>query len=498
MSLPIYPVRDIRAIERRFLPNAQPSLMARAGHAAALDALRLGAGRLGAALVLCGPGNNGGDGFVLARELRRAKRETAVVFAGEPERLPADAAHAYATFRAEGGVTVPDLPPPPEHGWAFVVDALFGIGLERPIEGRYAAWIGALDTLPHGTPILAIDAPSGLEADTGRRLGACVRATHTVTFIALKPGLLTLDGPDQCGEILLRDLGLNAGDAVPAQGHLIDRDGFASHLTPRPKNSHKGMYGDACVLGGAAGMTGAALLAARAALMLGAGRVYACLLDAAAPGVDLVQPELMLRLAGHLPEHISACAAGPGLGSSEEAERLLRTLVGQTLPLVLDADALNLISRLPDLATAVQTRTAATVLTPHPAEAARLLATDTAAVQADRIAAARELARRHRAYIVLKGCGAIVAAPDGRWFINTSGHAGMASAGMGDVLSGLVLALLAQSWPAEAALIAAVHLHGVAAERLAAQSAGPLGLTAGETIAAARATFNDWIAHAHA
>ncbi|MDR2014221.1 MAG: NAD(P)H-hydrate dehydratase [Azoarcus sp.] len=490
-AMPAYFVRDILEIERQCLPDAQPPLMERAGCAAAGDAARLIAHRPGPVLVVCGPGNNGGDGFVLARELRRSGREVAVVFAGDSTRLPRDAARAHAEYRGAGGETLTDLPPAPEGGWALVVDALFGIGLQRPIEGRIRDWIDTLNALP--SLRLAIDIPSGLEADTGRVLGACLRATRTTTFIALKPGLLTLDGPDYCGEISLHRIGIEAAAHVPPVGHRVDARLFAAHLAPRPRNTHKGMHGDACVLGGSPGMAGAALLAARAALWLGAGRIYACLLDPAATGIDPGQPELMLRPASQMPERPSAIAAGPGLGTSEAAERSLQTAIHCGIPLLLDADALNLVSLRPALADAVKARQAATLLTPHPAEAGRLLGTGTDAVQANRIAAATEIARNYRAFTVLKGCGSVIATPDGRWFINTTGNPGMASAGMGDVLSGLALALLAQGWHAEAALICAVHLHGAAADQLADDGIGPVGLTAGETIPAARGLFNTWL-----
>ncbi|MDR1662110.1 MAG: NAD(P)H-hydrate dehydratase, partial [Azoarcus sp.] len=331
------------------------------------------------------------------------------------------------------------------------------------------------------------------DADTGCRPGVCLRASRTATFIALKPGLLTLDGPDYCGDVSLHTLGVDAAAHVAPMGHRIERELFAAHLLPRPRNAHKGMYGDACVLGGAAGMTGAALLAARAALWLGAGRVYACMLDPAAPGLDPCHPELMLRPAARMPERLSALAVGPGLGISADAERLLQTAIDRDIPLLLDADALNIVSRWPELAKVLKTRQAATLLTPHPAEAGRLLGVATAEIQADRVAAALELARAYRAWVALKGCGSLVAAPDGRWFINTSGNPGMASAGMGDVLSGFVLSLLAQEWPAEMALLAAVHLHGAAADRLAATGVGPVGLSAGEIIPAARSLFNSWL-----
>ena len=488
---PVYSVRDILEIERQCLPDAHPPLMERAGHAAAVDAARLIKSRPGPVLIVCGPGNNGGDGLVLARELRKKGRETVVVCAGDFTRLPKDAARAHAAFLRAGGQTLADLPPAPEGGWALIVDALFGIGLQRPIEGRIREWIDTLNTLP--APRLAIDIPSGLDADTGRVLGTCLRATHTTTFIALKPGLLTLDGPDYCGEISLQRIGIEAPAHVPPLGHRVGTHLFAAYLAPRLLNTHKGVYGDACIFGGAPGMVGATLLAARAALWLGAGRTYACLLDPNAPSIDPEQPELMLRTADKMPEHPGAIAIGPGLGIGEEARRLLKTVIPRNVPLLLDADALNLVSLRPALANALKARQAATLLTPHPAEAGRLLGVSTDAVQSNRVSAAIGIARSYRAFTALKGCGSVIATPDGRWFINATGNPGMASAGMGDVLSGLALSLLAQGWPAEAALLCAIHLHGAAADQLVANGIGPVGLTAGETIAAARALFNTWL-----
>lgn len=491
---PIYPVAGIRKIEDELIPDAHPPLMERAGRAAAQDAVRLIMDRPGPILVACGPGNNGGDGFVMARQLAQAGREVMVAFSGNADRLPAEAAKAHADYLAAGGSIVSDLPAAPANGWALVVDALFGIGLARPIEGHYASWIQTLNAQP--CPRMTLDVPSGLDADTGEPHGTTFRATHTTTFIALKPGLLTQHGPDHCGEISVQRIDIDASAWLPARGHAIAPSLFRHLLQPRPRNTHKGMYGDAAILGGAAGMVGAALLAGRAALWLGTGRVFVGLLDPAGPAVDFAHPELMLRRADALPPRLSALAAGPGLGTATDAAEMLAPALAREIPLLLDADALNLVAADPALARALTGRKAPTILTPHPGEAARLLGIDAAHVQSDRLRAALELARRFRALIVLKGCGSIVATPDERWFINGSGHSGMASAGMGDVLSGLVAGLLAQGWPAESALIAGVHLHGAAADRLAREGIGPVGLTASETIDAARGVLNGWLIEA--
>ena len=489
---PIYPVSGIRTIEALVAPHAQPTLMERAGRAAAEEAVRLTQDRAGQTLIACGPGNNGGDGFVMARRLLQAGRPVTVAFADDPAALPPDAAAAFAAWRNAGGETVSDFPAAPANGWALVVDALFGIGLKRPIEGRYAKWIDALNAQP--APRLAIDIPSGLDADTGRILGTVFRASTTLTFLALKPGLLTLDGPDIAGTIHVHRLDIDPTAWLAPMGLQIQPGLARRFMRPRLQNTHKGCYGDVGIIGGARGMTGAALLAGRAAMKLGAGRVMVGLVDAAAPAVDFFQPELMLQCPQDVIEHAGVLALGPGLGRSAEAAALLERAIGTDKPVVLDADALNLLAASDGLRERVVARTAPTLMTPHPGEAGRLLGTDAAHIQADRVAHALALADRYKALVVLKGSGSVLTNPEGRWLINSTGHPGMASAGMGDVLTGLVASLIAQGWPVDAALLAAVHLHGAAADRLAREGIGPVGLTAGEVIEAARGVFNGWIA----
>ncbi|MCC6659136.1 MAG: NAD(P)H-hydrate dehydratase [Rhodocyclaceae bacterium] len=488
-SQPIYSVAALREIEARHAGES-PSLMERAGAAATRALLAHSRGARLAPLIVCGPGNNGGDGFVVARILRSRGINPSVVFAGDEARLPADAREAFASFRSFGGEVGNEIPRKP---FSVAVDALFGVGLQRPVEGRPAELIAQLNGLD--CPRLALDVPSGLCADTGRVLGCAVKADATATFIALKPGLLTLDGPDHSGEVSVHDLDLAPESLPAAEGRVITTELFRAALQPRPKNSHKGMMGGVGILGGAPGMTGAALLAGRAALKLGAGRVYVGLLDNAALAIDTDQPELMLRTPAEVlgSGFATVLAAGPGLGQGGAALDLLKQSLAAELPLVLDADALNLLAAHPVLAAQAARRAAPTLLTPHPLEAARLLGCDIADVRADRLGAARALAAKLKVLVVLKGCGSVIAGPDGRWFINTSGNPGMASAGMGDVLAGIAAALLAQGWAAEAALLCAVHLHGVAADRLVGQGIGPIGLTADETIDAARRVFNAWI-----
>jgi hydroxyethylthiazole kinase-like uncharacterized protein yjeF len=485
----VYLSREIRAIEQNALAQAAPpELMEQAGLAVAELARELMPDHGTSVLVFAGPGNNGGDAFVVARHLKRWWYRVAVVFAGDPFKLSQDAAKAFAAWRESGGDTH-DLVPR-ERRWDLVIDGLFGIGLTRELAEKPAELVTFINEL--GAPVLAIDIPSGLEADSGRVMGRAVRAAHTMTFIGLKPGLFTLDGPDYCGRVHLCTLGLDPSAIVSAAGTLLDSQVMGQVLTPRRANTHKGSYGSLGILGGAAGMVGAAWLAGRAALRLGTGRVYVGVMDNAAAALDPVQPELMLRSADSVLklEHLSALAVGPGMGLSAAAKGLLKNAIKAELPLVLDADALNLLALEPILRRAVARRAAPTVITPHPAEAGRLLGIRTAEVQANRVAAALALATRLRCEVVLKGAGSVCASPEGGWQVNTSGNPGLASAGQGDVLTGITGALIAQGCPAGIALRAAVHLHGVAADELVANGIGPIGLTASEVIDTARRMLN--------
>ena len=327
----------------------------------------------------------------------------------------------------------------------------------------------------------------------------CITATHTLTFIANKPGLLTADGPDHSGEVQVCDLDIDPALLTLAldneAGNLNDPNLWADDLPQRALNANKGDAGSAGLLGGSPSMTGALILAARSALHAGAGRVYAAALGNAqsgAPMLDPLQPEIMFRDPASLREApLTALGVGPGLGRTELSRAVLASALDFEGPLVLDADALVL---LPTLLDAVLQRNEPTLLTPHPGEAAALLGTDIPSIEANRIQAACDIAAKYHATVVLKGCGSIIATPDGRWWINTTGNPGMATAGMGDVLTGITTALLAQDMAPEQALCAAVWLHGAAAD-VCVESGnlpklGPLGLTASEVILAARTLLN--------
>ncbi|HSG75464.1 MAG TPA: NAD(P)H-hydrate dehydratase, partial [Burkholderiales bacterium] len=408
MSEPIYLTQEIRRIEAA---AKDVPLMERAGAAAAELAARLCAETAKDVLVLAGPGNNGGDAKIVAERLRQQFFRVTLAGAAEAATLPM------------------------EKNWGLIVDGLFGIGLARPVEGDFARLVDYVNA--QRCPVLALDIPSGLASDTGRILGRAVRATHTITFIALKPGLLTLDGPDYCGDVSVAGLGLDLKTLARPVAWKASPALFADALRPRPRNFHKGTAGSLAILGGAAGMTGAALLAGRAALKLGAGRVYVGMLEETT--LDPGAPELMLRHPDDaLGQDLDALVVGPGLGQSGRAEALVGAVLASDMPCVLDADALNLLADNRDLRAACAKRRSDTLLTPHPGEAARLLSCKIADVQDDRLAAAQRLAGDLNAHVVLKGNGSVLVARDGHWFVNTSGNPGMASAGMGDVLSGIL------------------------------------------------------------
>ncbi len=490
MQTPIYFSHEIRQLEQKALETGVADLMERAGLAAAKLARELLAGKA-SALVIAGPGNNGGDALVAARHLKAWWFKVTVVFTGEAARLPVDAANAMQAWREAGGELLDAIPV--DGKWDLVIDGLFGIGLARELSGRDLELVREINRM--NLPVLALDVPSGLDADAGQAFRAAVRASHTLTFVALKPGLLTAYGPDYCGEIRVDTLGIDPAALARPTGWLLEKSGVAAALKPRPRNCHKGMLGSVGILGGASAMCGAALLAGRAALKLGAGRVYAALLADAAPAVDMGQPELMLCSPEKLfqLDHLNCLAVGPGLGQSPQAVQWLGHALETELPLVLDADALNLLSIHDDLRELTKSRKGGTILTPHSAEAARLLSSTTHDIQQERVHSAMLIAQRLNSLVVLKGAGSICATPKGEWFVNPTGNPGMSSAGMGDVLSGMIAALIAQRLTPQSALLLAVYLHGAAADDLVEQGIGPIGLTATEATEAARALLNRWI-----
>lgn len=475
---PVYFREQIREIEAA----ASGSLMERAGASVAEFARELIPGRR--VLVLAGPGNNGGDAFVAARHLKSWWFEVTLVFSGDPERQPVEAAKTRLAWLESGGDCLSEIPAGGK--WDLAIDGLFGTGLTRPLSSAYLNMVGALNALD--LPVIAIDIPSGIDADTGSLFGAAVVATHTLTFIAFKPGLLTSSGLDYSGQVRLDPLGVYPGSSMRAQGWRVNAKILDASFKRRPRNSHKGSFGITAVIGGSRGMLGAALLAGRAALKLGSGKVILGTGDLA---VDPVQPEIMIRdPLGGITDGASCIVIGPGLGKSEAARTQVHLALCSDIPLIIDADALNLISNDPELQLCLTSRSAAGILTPHPLEAARLSGCATSAIQNDRVNAAKHLAEKFGCFVVLKGAGSICAFPDGTWVINTSGNPGMATAGMGDVLSGMIGAFLSQGLEPERALLCAVYLHGAAADSMAECGKGPIGMSASEVIDEARVLLN--------
>jgi hydroxyethylthiazole kinase-like uncharacterized protein yjeF len=487
--------RDIRRLEARAeRSRAGPPLMERAGRATAELAARLAADTGAAIVIVAGPGNNGGDAWVAADCLRETFHRVTVLDAGPGEPTAPEAKAARQRFLAAGGTVVREWPGAVRP--ALVVDGLLGIGLARNVEGALAGLIDRINS--QDAPVLAIDVPSGLDADTGAVRGVAVRAAHTLTFLGRKPGLFTGEGLDCAGTVHLDTLGVEPDDPS-LHGSLTTPESVRGWLAPRARNVHKGSFGTLGVIGGARGMVGAALLAARAGLRSGAGKVYVGLLSPDAPALDPAAPELMLRPVDDA-LHADVLVVGPGAGVSPSDTSLtafdrahLPAAIASAKPLVLDADALNAVATQPGLQAALAARQAPTLLTPHPGEAARLLGTTTTAIQDDRVGAALGLARRYHAEVVVKGAGSVCAGADGAWSINSTGSAGLASGGTGDALAGLIGALLCQGLPARRALAYAVCLHGAAAEACVASGEGPAGLTASDVIEEARRLLNSWV-----
>ena len=476
-------VRDLdrRAIEGLGIPGYE--LMNRAG-LATLAALRALWPATRSVSVLCGPGNNGGDGYVVARAARAQGLGVRVAALGDPAALAGDARRAHDDFLAAGGRCEP---------WSaallesdVIVDALYGTGLARPVDGEAAAMIEAANASRR--PLVSVDIPSGLQADTGAVLGVAVRAALTVTFIGRKAGLYLGAGPEHAGHVVFDSLGVPepAFAGVRPLARLIDPALLGDVLPRRRRTAHKGDNGHVLVVGGGPGMPGAARLAGEAALRAGAGLVtLAVHPHNAGPGG--MRPELMCVAAdgsAALAEALARAtvvAVGPGLGRGDWAQSTLTAVLDSGKPLVVDADALNL------LAAAPQSRER-WVLTPHPGEAARLLGARSVDLQADRLRAARELRARFGGTVVLKGAGTIVLGAAGTPWLCDRGNPGMAVAGMGDVLTGIIAGIAAQGVDLEQAAAAGVLVHAQAGD-LAARR-GERGMLASDLLEVVRACVN--------
>jgi len=467
----LFDIAATRRIEQAAAAALPPhALMQRAGLAVARLAMAV-APHARTVWIACGPGNNGGDGFEAAAQLQARGFAPVVTCIGDEARWPADARASLQRAR-NAGVTFADTPP--AH-WDLAIDALLGIGAARPPEGRMLEWLRSMHAAP--APLLSVDTPSGLNTDTGALSFELPPATPAsaprlcLSLLTLKPGLFTAQGRDAAGEVWFDDLGLGPGTEAPSA-----RLPGAAPAALRRQSSHKGSYGDVAVIGGAAGMAGAAVLAASAALGAGAGRVFVAPLDTHVTPLDLLRPELMFRRADAL--DLGAMTVVCGCGGGTAIADVLPRVLAQARALVLDADALNAIASDAALQALLRARSnagQATVLTPHPLEAARLLTTNTGEVQADRLGAASRLAAHFGAVVVLKGSGTVIAAVGAVPVINHSGNARLATAGTGDVLAGMVGARMAAGLPAQAAACQAVWTHGDLADRWPAG----LPLTAG-------------------
>lgn len=484
LSLPLHGVASTRLLEQRAAAHLPAhTMMQRAGLASARLALAL-APHAQCLWIACGPGNNGGDGLEAALHLHQWGKNVRVTWLGAQNeaRVPADALASLARARAAG---VPFAGTPPA-GFDFAIDALLGIGaVRRPTAATgqtdlLGQWLALLQASPQ--PVLAIDIPSGLDANTGASIApesiaasalpSRAGARFTLSLLTLKPGLFTATGRDLAGQVWWDDLGVTPASALTPDAWLLGRDRAGSHHRAQAAHaSHKGSFGDVAILGGqsspqaATHMSGAALLAGRAALHAGAGRVFVALLGGAGLTVDPQQPELMFRSPDALDLKTQVLVCGCG-GGDAVAAVLPRVLSGAQAA-VLDADALNAIAadtQLQTLLRARQGRGYRTVLTPHPLEAARLLGSSAAVVQADRLLAARQLAENFGCVVVLKGSGTVIAAPDQVSAINPTGNARLATAGTGDVLAGMVGARLAGGQTALDAACSAVFRHGQLAD----------------------------------
>jgi ADP-dependent NAD(P)H-hydrate dehydratase / NAD(P)H-hydrate epimerase len=479
---------DRRAIEEHGIPGRE--LMERAG-AFALDTLLARWPSTRAVTVVCGAGNNGGDGYVVARLARRAGLAVRALAVADPADLQGDAASACADFRGDGGEIIRWDGTGDPGGDGPLVDALLGTGLCRELGGPFKAAVEAMNAA--GRPVVSLDIPSGLHADTGRVMGVAIRAQHTACFIGLKLGLYTGSGPALAGDVAFAALdtpaSLHRGLAPAAR--RLEPAVLLEWLPPRRRDAHKGHFGHVLVIGGDEGMGGAAMLAAEGALRVGAGLVSVATRPAHVAPILGARPELMCRGVrgaadlGALLAHATVVAAGPGLGRSAWGRELLHAALESELPCVLDADALNLLSESPR-------RSDRWILTPHPGEAGRLLGSDATAVSNDRPAAAHALRARYGGVAVLKGAGTLVCGAGPTLWLCDRGNPGMASGGMGDVLTGVIAGLAAQFDDIERAACAGVLVHALAADDAARH--GARGLVAGDVLAALR----PWVNTAHA
>ncbi len=516
MSLPLVTADQMREMDRITIEElGVPGvvLMEVAGRGAAELVADLAPSLLGwRVAVICGAGNNGGDGYVVARHLAFWGAEVTVFLLAPEDRVRGDARVNYDIIQRMGlpmrWLTEDPLPEDLLEQFAeydCLVDALLGTGLSSDVRGRYHTVIDAMNAAH--TLTVAVDIPSGLSSDTGQPLGIAVEADATATFACSKIGLITHPGAEFAGDVRVVDIGIptDLTDRLGVQCHLLQTADARSLLPRRRLGGHKGTYGHVLCVAGSPGKTGAAVLCARGAARVGAGLVtVAAPADAqgaiaahmvetmsdtyAESSTGLDAAEAIHRLTA-LVRGKSALVMGPGIPTSEAMFEVLRELVGElTLPMVLDADALNLVSRTPS---PLKQASAPVIITPHPGEMARLLQTTVPEVQADRIATARRAAEGFGVWVALKGARTVLASPDGRVFVNATGNPGMGTGGMGDVLTGMLGGLLAQRLDPFEALQLGVLLHGLAGDR-AAERVGQHGLLANDLLEELPRILKEW------
>lgn len=460
--------------------------------------------RKGRVAIVAGAGNNGGDGFVVARHLLNNGFRVRVFFIGQRDRLKGDARKNFEILVKMGG-SVTDMPRDGDvenladflRGRTAVVDALFGTGLDREVKGPFRRAIEMINA--SRLPVYALDLPSGLDADTGLPLGACIKAKRTITFAFLKRGLVVHPGVDLAGMISVVDIGAPGDiiDKVGYDGELIEQDVLAEWLEPRRPDSHKGTYGHVLVVAGSRGRTGAALMASSGALRCGAGLVTIAAQDPVADIVDAAKPVEVMMDVFHpaspdsllgLVQGKTAVAFGPGLGLSAEMERILECLVEAcTVPLVIDADGLTLLARKPAM---LEKAACPVILTPHPGEMVRLTGSSKDEIGTYRIPVAREYASRTKTCLILKGARTVIADQGGRVFVNRTGNPGMAAGGMGDVLTGMVASFCGQGHAPLESCCLSVFIHGRAGD-LAARETGERALAASDLLRAVPAVLSE-------
>ncbi len=449
--------------------------------------------------IICGKGNNGGDGLALARRLRIRGVAVRAVLLAPFAALQGEAKTNLAVLRKTDVQIIPNASASSINDilqWSdIVVDALLGVGLSSPLKGRFAQTVELINA--SGKPVVAVDIPTGINADSGAVMGTAVNADLTVTMALLKRGLVLQPGSQCAGMVRVADIGIPSEviEKEKLTVSLLEQGAAWGVLAPRKRDAHKGDFGHLMIIAGSPGKAGAAVMSARSALRIGTGLVSVATPHTLVPIIQSHIAEAMCIPSGESMEGtlgigseeellkfasgMAACAIGPGLSTHHETAAVVRNLVQRLkIPLVIDADGLNAVARTVDVLKKIK---APVVLTPHPGEMARLTGLSSADVQKDRVGIASGFAAAYKVVLVLKGAGTVVACPDGKVFVNSTGNPGMATGGTGDALTGMIGGLLAQGYPAMQAACLGVYLHGLAGD-LAAKEKGEMGLTAGDLI----------------